>query len=97
MSKKLLITNKGMFFMKDLLNNKKLMFFLGGVAAGTLGLKTLKSKVARKLYVSTLANGMKIQQDAQHLVETMKEDAQDMCYEARETAEKVNACSDSEK
>ncbi|GAA0078607.1 hypothetical protein UT300005_29860 [Clostridium sp. CTA-5] len=72
--------------MEKIFKNEKLMIFAGGVVAGTLGVKALKSKTAKKLYVSTLANGMKLQQDAQNLFETMKEDAQDMCYEARKSA-----------
>lgn len=74
--------------MNNLLKNEKSLLFAGGVLLGTLGLKLLKSNAARKLYVSTLANGMKIQQDAQHMFETMKEEAEDMCYEARETTNK---------
>ncbi|MDR5587234.1 MULTISPECIES: DUF6110 family protein [Clostridium] len=72
--------------MENILKNEKLMIFAGGVVAGTLGLKALKSKTAKKIYVSTLANGMKLQQDAQNLFETMKEDAQDICYEARKSS-----------
>lgn len=72
--------------MNNIFKNEKAMIFLGGVAAGTLGAKVLKSKCAKKFYVSTLANGMKLQQDAQQLFETMKEDAEDMCFEARKEA-----------
>lgn len=74
--------------MNNIFKNEKAMIFLGGVAAGTLGLKALKSKTAKKLYVTTLANGMKIQQDAQQLFETMKEDAEDLCFEARKEVSK---------
>lgn len=72
--------------MKSVFKNQKAMLFLGGILTGTLGLKALKSKQAKKFYVSTLANGMKMQQDAQNLLQTMKEEAEDMCYEARQTA-----------
>ncbi len=81
--------------MNNIFKNEKVMIFLGGVTAGTLGAKILKSKVAKKLYISTLANGMKIQQDAQQLFETMKEDAENLCFEARE--EVSIACSSDEK
>lgn len=74
--------------MNNILKNEKAMIFLGGVAAGTLGVKVLKSKAAKKLYVTTLANGMKIQQDAQELFESMKEDAEDLCFEARKEVSK---------
>lgn len=73
--------------MKNILKNEKALLFVGGVLTGTLGLKALKSKTAKKLCVNTLANGMKMQQEAQNLFQTMKEDAEDMCYEAREAAE----------
>lgn len=78
--------------MNNIFKNEKAMIFLGGVAAGTLGVKALKSKAAKKLYVSTLANGMKLQQDAQQLFETMKEDAEDMCCEARKESAKECEC-----
>jgi IMP cyclohydrolase len=78
--------------MNNILKNEKAMIFLGGVAAGTIGAKVLKSKAAKKLYVSTLANGIKLQQDAQQLFETMKEDAEDMCCEARKESTKECEC-----
>jgi len=81
--------------MKNILKNEKAMIFVGGIAAGTLGMKVLKSKGAKKLFVNTLANGMKLQQDAQQLFETMKEDAEDICYEAREEVSKE--CNSDEK
>lgn len=83
--------------MKSFLKDEKTLYFVGGVVAGTLGLKALKSKTAKKIYVSTLANGMKLQQDAQQMFETMKEDAEDMCYEAQQQALKVKEALDSEK
>ena len=74
--------------MKNIFKNEKAMLFVGGVLAGTVGIKALKSKTAKKFCVSTLANGMKVQQEAQALFQTMKEDAQDMCYEACEENKK---------
>lgn len=82
--------------MKDFLKNEKTLFFVGGVLAGTLGVKALTSKTAKKIYVSTLASGMKLQQDAQQMFETMKEDAEDMCYEAQQKSAKVQAALESE-
>ena len=80
--------------MNNILKNEKAMIFLGGVAAGTLGAKVLKSKAAKKFYVTTLANGMKIQKDAQELFESMKEDAEDLCFEARKEAAKEPDCAE---
>ena len=45
--------------MKNVLENDKLTFFIGGIAAATLGVKALKSKCAHKFFVSTLSSGMK--------------------------------------
>ncbi|WP_294378132.1 DUF6110 family protein [uncultured Clostridium sp.] len=72
--------------MKNILKNEKALLFVGGLLTGTLGVKALKSKTAKKLCVNTLANGMKLQQDAQTLFQSMKEDAEDVCYEASEAA-----------
>lgn len=72
--------------MNNIFKNEKAMLFVGGVLAGTLGLKALKSKATKKFCVNTLANGMKVQKEAQVLFETIKEDAEDMCYEARESS-----------
>lgn len=78
--------------MNNLIKNEKTLLVAGGVLLGTLGLKLLKSGAARKLYVSTLANGMKLQKDAQNMFETMKEEAEDMCYEAQESVNKQSEC-----
>ena len=83
---------KGEGIMDNLIKNEKTLLVAGGVLLGTLGLKLLKSETARKFYVSTLANGMKLQKDAQHMFETMKEEAEDMCYEAQETESKHSGC-----
>ncbi|OOM79649.1 hypothetical protein CLPUN_15970 [Clostridium puniceum] len=82
--------------MKNLLKNEKSLLFAGGLLVGTLGLKLIKSNAARKLYVSTLASGMKMQQDAQHMFEEMKEEAEDMCYEAAETVNENSSRKDKE-
>lgn len=63
--------------------NEKSLCFLGGIAAATLGVKAIKSQTARDLCVTGLAKGMKLHKDAQATFETMKEEAQDLCYDAR--------------
>jgi hypothetical protein len=78
--------------MKNMLEKEKSLILVGGVLIGTLGLKLLGSKAAKKLYVKTLAGGMKIKNDAQHLFEKIKEDAEDMCYEASQKANEEHAC-----
>ncbi len=72
----------------DCLKNEKFLFFLGGMAAATLGVKALKSDRARKLCVNGLAKGMQLQKDAQATFQSMREDAQDLCYDAKLQAEK---------
>lgn len=75
------------------LKNEKFLYFIGGVAAATFGVKALKSETTRKVCVSGLAKGMKLQKDAQAVFQTMKEDAQDLCYDAKVEA----GCTQAEK
>jgi len=67
--------------------NEKFLCFVGGVAAATLGVKTLKSDKTRNLCVKGLAKGMKLQKDAQEAFQNMKEDASDICFDAKQQAE----------
>lgn len=64
----------------------KTIAFVGGVLTATVGAKALKSERVRKATVNVMAKGMKLQQDAMSTLETMKEEAQDLCHEAREEA-----------
>lgn len=70
----------------DCIKNEKFICFVGGVLAATYGVKALKSEKARKLCVSGLAKCMKLQKDAQVTFQNMKEDAQDLCYDAKQEA-----------
>ena len=67
--------------MKDLLKNKTVLSFVGGIAATIAGAKFLKSDKARTMAVN--ASGMKLKDDAMATYETIKEDAKDICYEAK--------------
>lgn len=67
--------------------NEKLLCFLGGAAAATLGVKALKSNKTREVCVKSLAKGMKLQKDAQETFQNMKEDAADICYDAKQQAD----------
>lgn len=64
--------------------DEKKCCFAAGIAVGLAGWQFLKSKTARKACVTTMAQGMKLQKDAQVLFESMKEDAQDIYYEAEQ-------------
>ena len=65
------------------LKNKKIAYFVGGIVTALVGTKILKSKKTRALCVSGLAKGMKLQKDAEAVFQSMKEDAQDICYDAK--------------
>ena len=69
--------------MKSFLRNVALLSFTGGVAAAVAGAKLPKSDKARQLAVKTLATGMKAKDDAMAALETIREDAKDLCYEAK--------------
>ena len=76
--------------------NPKVLCFAGGVAAALVGAKVAKSPKTRELCVAGMAKGMKLQQDARVTLQNMKEDAQDLCAEAKqkaaqETAEEATA------
>ena len=71
--------------------NPKYLCFVGGAAAAVVGYKVLKSQKARQLCVAGMAKGMKLQQDAQVALQNMKEDAQDLCHEAKAKAQAEEA------
>lgn len=62
------------------------MWFVGGIATVVLGKKFVKCEASRKAAVKAMAKAMKLQSDAQELFENMKEDAQDLCYDAKAQA-----------
>ena len=65
---------------------------VGGAAAVILGKKVVKAKKTRELAVTGLAKGMKLKSDAQSALRNMKDEASDICYDA-----KVEAGIDDEK
>ena len=71
----------------DCLKNEKLLCFVGGVAAATYGVKVLKSDKTRKACVTGLAKCMRLKNDAQAALQNMKEEAEDICYDAKQAAE----------
>ncbi len=66
--------------------NEKLWCAIGGAAAVIVGKKIIKSKKTRQLAVSGLAKGMKLQSDAKEAFRNMKDEAQDICFDAKEEA-----------
>lgn len=71
----------------DIVKNEKLLCFAGGVLAATYGVKALKSEKTRKACVSGLAKCIKLQNDAQETFKNMREEAEDICYDAKQEAE----------
>ena len=65
--------------MKDLLKNKTVLSFVGGIAATIAGAKFLKSDKARTMAVKSLASGMKLKDDAMATYETINELAPLLC------------------
>ena len=72
--------------MNNILKNEKLWLVVAGAAGALIGQKIVKSKKTRELAVSSLAKGMKLTHDAKAVFQNMKDEAEDMCYEAKEQA-----------
>ncbi len=70
----------------DCIKNEKLLCFVGGIAAATYGVKALKSEKTRKACVTGLAKCIKLQNDAREAFENMREEAQDICCDAKKEA-----------
>ena len=71
----------------DCLKNEKFLYFAGGVLAATYGVKPVKSDKTRKACVKGLAKCIKLQNDAQETFKNMKEEAEDICCDAKQEAE----------
>jgi hypothetical protein len=65
------------------LKNKYVIGFGLGVTAAILGYRAYKSKKLRKAVVKAIARGMKLRDDAKFTMNTIKEDAEDLCAEAK--------------
>lgn len=72
--------------MLKIFKNEKFLYGLGGAAAIIVAKKIITSKTTRQLVVSGLAKGMKIQNDAKSKFQDMKDEASDICYDAKSEA-----------
>jgi hypothetical protein len=61
---------------------KNVLLVLGGFLAGTLGIKALTSKPAKKLYVGAIAQGLKAKAGAEEVYEEGKAQFEDILAEA---------------
>lgn len=66
--------------------NEKLWCAVAGAAAVIVGKKILKADKTRSLAVTGLAKGMKLQKDAKAAFQNMKDEASDICYDAKTEA-----------
>ncbi len=72
--------------------NKQKTGLIGlGFLLGSAGLKALTSKRAKDLYVKGLAEGIRIKNSAEELVERAKENVDDIVAEAENLADKKEA------
>ena len=74
------------------LKNEKTLCFLGGAVAAFASMKLARSEKTRTICVKGLAKGMKLQQDAKVTLQNMKEEAQDICYDAKQEANGAESC-----
>lgn len=74
------------------LKNEKTLCFLGGAVAAFASMKLARSEKTRTICVKGLAKGMKLQQDAKVTLQNMKEEAQDICYDAKQKANGAESC-----
>lgn len=72
----------------DCFNCKRMGLFIGGALFGTAGLKILKSREAKKLYVGCAAAGLRAKDCVMAAASTIQENAEDVLAEARELNKK---------
>lgn len=72
--------------MTNLFKNQKFLCALGGAAAVIIGKKIVTAKKTRELAVSGLAKGMKLTHDAKEVFQNMKDEAVDICFDAKAEA-----------
>lgn len=66
--------------------NEKVLSFLGGAAAVIIGTKIVKMPKTRELCVKGLASGIMAKNSVSAAIQNIKEDAEDICADAREEA-----------
>ena len=69
--------------MKNIFKNEKFWLVAAGAAGVIVGKKIITAKKTRQLAVTGLAKGMKLQSDAKEAFQNMRDDAADLCYDAK--------------
>ena len=77
--------------LKDVLTSEKFLCFVGGIAAAVVCTQVLKCNKTRELCVQGLAKGMKFKHDTQTAIQNLKEDAQDIYYDAMTEADVIES------
>lgn len=72
--------------MRNYVDRKNIAFLLGGVLLSALGASLKKSGSVRRLAVTSIAKGMKVQKEILSCYESVKEEASDMFAEAEQQA-----------
>ena len=72
--------------MFDQFKNEKTKYFALGVLTATAGVKFLKSRTFHDNCVKAVAQGMKLREDATASITKIKEDAEDIRFEAQKEA-----------
>lgn len=72
--------------MTNLFKNQKFLCALGGAAAVIIGKNIVTAKKTRELAVSGLAKGMKLTHDAKEVFQNLKDEAADICCDAKAEA-----------
>lgn len=85
---------KGMFKMRIY---PKLAWFAGGVLLGSVGLKLLSSKEAKKAYTQVAAVGLRVKDSVMKTVTSVQESAGDILASAKDINEKRAAKEAAEK
>ncbi len=78
--------------MKNIFKEDKFWCVVAGAAGIIIGKKVICSKKTRQFAVTGLAKGMKFTHDAKTVFQNMKDEAEDMCYEAKEQVGLVEEC-----
>ncbi|WP_249028702.1 DUF6110 family protein [Tannockella kyphosi] len=71
---------------------EKVALFLGGVVAGIAGLQVAKTKKARELTVQGIAQGIILKDTVMEEVTNLREEAEEICNEAKALAKKDCDC-----
>lgn len=85
--------------MYDIFKRDHLLIFAGGLVTGLVGLKIAKNKKTRSAVVKTVAKGMMAKDCVMEEYTNIREEAEDICAEAREIAgaksEEAEVCTES--